>query len=127
LSIGWRCIGTYGGTLASQLPSAFTFVSPRTAAPSCIVRPNIVTPFAASLEKPSMTRTLVALLSAVPSGVSLNWAPVMLSWRLVIVTSTEPMRAGIDESATIWRSPITGGSGRVTIGVALRSHMPRLL
>src|SRR5438445_750766 len=41
---------------ASQLPSFCTFASPTIAAPSCIVRPNIVTPFAASPEKPSMIR-----------------------------------------------------------------------
>ena len=51
----------YGGMFASQLPSVYTGVSPRTAAPSCIVRPNIETPLAASLENPSMTRTLTAL------------------------------------------------------------------
>ena len=60
MSIGCRWIGMYAGTLASQLPSWKTGASPRTAAPSNIVRPNIDTPFAASLEKPSMTRTLTA-------------------------------------------------------------------
>ncbi len=69
-------MGMKDGTAARHDPSARTGASPRMAAPSAIVSPNIVTFGAASLEKPSMMRTFTALLSASSIEVPSNCAPV---------------------------------------------------
>jgi hypothetical protein len=83
-----------------------------------------MTPFAASLEKPSMRRTATAPLSAEPSETGCtNCAPWTVSSRLVRVMSTEPRSTGSVFATVVCVLPMVGGSVRGMTAIAFRSQV----